>query len=201
VVEYLKQAGGTSARIYANSEAIAHYSQAIDLAQHFEANAEDLTLLYTSLERALELDSQFDRVLTTYEAMERLAQQRGDGRMELASLMARAAIQSVPTAVHAPERARVLGQRALILADELGDQAAEAKILWSLSLATTLQTGCHRPSTAVNVPWRWPANLACANRQLKPSTIWGYDLPLQWARRAGQRGASGSQRSVACAGE
>ncbi len=134
-MEYLRQAGDASARVYANTEAIAHYSEAIDLAHTLEVDAEHLTVLYTCLGRALELDSQFDRVLTTYEGMEKLAQQRGDGPMELASLMARATIQSVPTAVHAPERARVLGQRALALADELGDQAAEAKILWSLSLA------------------------------------------------------------------
>jgi tetratricopeptide (TPR) repeat protein len=37
--------------------------------------------------------------------------------------------------VHAPVQAQKLGDRALALARELGDKAAEAKILWSLSLA------------------------------------------------------------------
>jgi DNA-binding SARP family transcriptional activator/predicted ATPase len=134
-VDYWQQAGDAAARVYANLEAIGHYSQAIELAQRLEGDAGDLTLLYRRLGRALELDSQFDRVLESYEAMERLALQRGDRSMELASLMARATIQAVPTAVHDPERARELGQRALGLADELGDRAAEAKILWSLSLA------------------------------------------------------------------
>jgi DNA-binding SARP family transcriptional activator len=134
-VEYLKQAGDAAARVHANTEAISHYSQAIDLACQIDADAEDLTLLYTRLGRALELDSQFDRVLTTYEAMEELAQQRGNRRMELASLMARATIQSVPSAIYDSERARVLGERALSLAGELSDRTAEARILWSLSLA------------------------------------------------------------------
>jgi tetratricopeptide (TPR) repeat protein len=41
----------------------------------------------------------------------------------------------VPTAIHDPEAVQFLGQRALSLAGELGDQAAEAEILLSLSLA------------------------------------------------------------------
>jgi len=55
--------------------------------------------------------------------------------MALASLIARVTIQAVPSAVHDPEKARTLGERALVLSRELGDLAAEAKISWSLSLA------------------------------------------------------------------
>jgi DNA-binding SARP family transcriptional activator/predicted ATPase len=134
-VTYWAQAGDAAARVYANLEAIGHYRQAIDLAQRIEGQAGDLTDLYMHLGRVLELESQFDQVLVTYEAMEALALQRGDRPMELASLMARATIHAVPTEVHDPERARALGQRALSLTGELGDRAAEAKILWSLSLA------------------------------------------------------------------
>ncbi len=133
-IKYLERAGDSSARVYANSEAIAHYSEAIDLASQIDIDAEALTLLYTRLGRTLELESQFDRVLTTYEAMETVAHQRADRHMELASLMARTTIQSVPTAVYQPDQARLLGQRALALARELGDRAAESEILWSLSL-------------------------------------------------------------------
>jgi adenylate cyclase len=134
-VEYLRQAGDAAADVYANTEAIAHYRQAIDLACQIAIDAEELTLLHLRMGRVLELDSQFDRGLRNYEGMEKLAHQRADRRMELASLIARATIQSVPTAVHDPERARDLGRRALALARELGDRAAEAKILWNLSLA------------------------------------------------------------------
>jgi DNA-binding SARP family transcriptional activator/ATP/maltotriose-dependent transcriptional regulator MalT len=146
-VDYWAQAGDAASLVYANTEAIAHYSQAIDLARRIEGDVGDLTLLYMSLGRVLELDSQFDRVLGTYQAMEKLALQRGDRPMELASLLARATVHAVPTAIHNPDRARELGQRALDLAGELGDQAAEAKILWSLSLANYF---ANRLSEAIN---------------------------------------------------
>jgi DNA-binding SARP family transcriptional activator/predicted ATPase len=135
-IEYLRQAGDASAEVYAYAEAIAHYRQAIDLARETELAAEDLTLLYMRLGSVLEVDSQYDRALATYEEMERVAHSRGDAPMELAWLMARATIQWVPTAVHDPEQARILGSRALMLASELGDQAAVARILWALSLAS-----------------------------------------------------------------
>ena len=132
---YLTQAGDVAARVYANAEAIAHYSEAVDLAQRVPSDAGDLTPLYLHLGRSLELDSQFERAVGTYESMEVLARKREDKRMELASLIARATIHSVPTAVHDPQRAQALGSRALTLAGELSDRAAEARILWNLSLA------------------------------------------------------------------
>ncbi len=134
-IEYLRQAGDSASRIHAYTEAVALYDQAIQLAQQSGASGRELTLLYMRLGQALELDSQLDQALKTYRAMSRLAQQLGDHGMELTSLMARITIQSVPTAVHDPERARVLAQKALSLAAERGDRAAEAKIQWSLALA------------------------------------------------------------------
>ena len=64
-----------------------------------------------------------------------LALQRGDRPMELVSLMARVTIRAVPTLTQDVDCARTLGERALVLARELGDQEAEAKILGSLSIA------------------------------------------------------------------
>jgi adenylate cyclase len=134
-VKYLWQAGDSAARIYASTEAIALYDQAIQLALDSGASSQTLTLLYTRLGRALELDSQFDRGLETYSEMGKLARQRGDRGMELASMIGHIAIHSVPTVVHDPERARALAQQALALAAERNDPAAEARIRWSLSLA------------------------------------------------------------------
>jgi tetratricopeptide (TPR) repeat protein len=85
--------------------------------------------------RALELNSEFNHALATYQDMESLAKQREDRAMALASLIARVTIEAVPSAIHDPEEARTLGERALILSRELDDQTAQAKILWSLSLA------------------------------------------------------------------
>ncbi len=134
-VSYLRQAGEAAARVHANAEAINHYGEAVRLAQQIDTSDEDLCFLYSRLGRLLELDSSFDRALETYEELARLALQRGNRAVELASLIARVTILSVPTAVHDAARARELGERALNLAGALGDPAAEAKILWSLSLA------------------------------------------------------------------
>ncbi len=134
-VTYLEQAGDAAARVYANVEAIAHYRQALDLAGQIGAKAEDVTSLCMHLGRALELDSQFAPALAVYEDMHSLAEHYDDRSMELASLMAQVTIQAVPTAIHNPARAQALGEGALELARELGNDAAESKILWSLALA------------------------------------------------------------------
>jgi predicted ATPase/DNA-binding SARP family transcriptional activator len=134
-IRYLRQAGDTAARLYAHIEAIGHYHQAIQLANQTILSSEDLTTLYTRLGRSFELNSQFEQALATYDDMESLAHQHNDSAMELASLAARATIQGVPTYVHDPIRAREMGEQALRLAGEIGDQTAEAKILCSLSLA------------------------------------------------------------------
>lgn len=134
-IHYLKLAGETAARAYANTEAISHYRQAIHLAEQVQISDEDTVSLYTQLGRALELDSCFDLAMETYEDLSRRATLGGNRAMELTSLMARVTILSVPTAIHDPQRAHQLGERALHLAGELGDPALQAKILWSLSIA------------------------------------------------------------------
>jgi DNA-binding SARP family transcriptional activator len=132
---YLQQAGDAAAQVHANAEAITHYRLALVLAQENRAEMGTLAALYMRLGRALELDSQFAPALAVYEELGRLARQQGDRTRELNSLMAQVTIQAVPTAIHDPGRARTLGEGALDLARELGDGAAEAKILWSLALA------------------------------------------------------------------
>jgi tetratricopeptide (TPR) repeat protein len=140
-IQYLKQAAEAAARVHANTEAIAHYNRAILLAEQVQVSDEDIASLYTGLGRVLELDSSFDQALSTYEKLEKLAAQRANRAMELTSLMARVTILAVPNEIHAPDRAFELGERALHLAGELDDAAAEAKILWSLSMANLL-SGC-----------------------------------------------------------
>jgi len=134
-IAYSKQAGETAARIYAMTDAIAHFQQAIRLAEKIGLSGEPLSELYIRLGRYQELDSAFNQALRTYEQLAHLALQQRNPRMELASLMARITILSAPTAVHDPGEARLLGERALFLASELNDPAAEARILWSLSIA------------------------------------------------------------------
>ncbi|MCB0195744.1 MAG: AAA family ATPase [Anaerolineae bacterium] len=131
---YLQQAGDVAARVYAHAEAIASYRQALNLSKEYDVIPEDLTDLYSRLGRTLELNSQFDEALTNYEEMERVARQQGHRPMELASLMAQVTLYATPTPLHDPVKGPALGQETLDLARELGDQAAEAKTLWNLSL-------------------------------------------------------------------
>jgi tetratricopeptide (TPR) repeat protein len=134
-IRYLRQAGDSAARLYANVEAINHYNQAIQLANQTKMMGKELTTLYSKLGRSYELISQFDQALATYEELEKLSLGHRDRAMEMTSLAARATIQGVPTAVHDPIKAREMGERALRLAGEIGDKTAETKILCSLSLA------------------------------------------------------------------
>ena len=78
----------------------------------------------------LELDSQYEQALANYEEMEQAAHRLGDPGMELDSLMARVTIRAAPTPVRNQEWALTLGDRALALAQDTDDRAAEAKILW-----------------------------------------------------------------------
>jgi predicted ATPase/DNA-binding SARP family transcriptional activator len=130
-MNYLLKAGNRAASIYANTEAIAYFSQALALARPAGAT-ELLTGLYSRLGRVLELEAQTDQALAIYEEMEQVARQRDDRPMILAALMAQATLYTTPTAVYHPARGQALTEQALALAQSLGDQAAEAKILYHL---------------------------------------------------------------------
>ncbi|MGH2521737.1 MAG: hypothetical protein ACRDH2_04455 [Anaerolineales bacterium] len=137
-LHYFTLAGDAAARVYANAEAIMHYSRAIEMAQNlapgFAAMAHGLQDLYLRRGRMLELNGQFDEALASYAEMEALAGARADRAMQLAALMARATIHSTPTARFDVTQGELLSQQAMALARELGDRAAEAKILWNLVL-------------------------------------------------------------------
>jgi tetratricopeptide (TPR) repeat protein len=132
-MHYLQPAGDAAARVYANAEAVAHYSRALALAKQIDADRENLTHLYTHLGRALELDSQFSRALANYQDMKELAHQRGDDVLELAALMALATLQTMKNPVRDEAQALALSEQSVTLARELGDRVAEAKTLWNLS--------------------------------------------------------------------
>jgi tetratricopeptide (TPR) repeat protein len=182
-------AGDEAARVYAHTEAIGFYRRALELttqeglAQIFgkrdrsasiseqpaaaidggvETN-ETLTQLYLRLGRTLELTSQYEQALATYQELETLAQERGDRRMGLAALLARITPLATVTAVFDPAQAEALSERALQLALALGDQAAEAKILWNQLI---LYRNISQSSQAIACGER---ALALA-RQLDPST-------------------------------
>ena len=133
-IHYLQQAGDVAGLVYAHTEAIASYRQALSLISEHDVNDYDLTQIYSRLGRTLELDSQFDEALTTYEEMGSVAHQHNNRPMELAALMAQVTLYATPTSLHDPIKGLHQGQEALSLARELGDQTAEVKTLWNLAL-------------------------------------------------------------------
>ena len=144
---YFTRAGDEAARVYANAEAITHYTRALELARHLEAlTTEHWIHLYTALGRAFELSARYDDEYDLYYEMERYAQHRADRTLELAALIARATLCVTPTPKYDFARGEALSHQALTLAQELTDPQAEAKIHWNLML---LYRNAHRAAEAI----------------------------------------------------
>jgi len=133
-LSYSTLAGDAAFRQYANAEAAEHYKRALDAAVRLSAPGDQVIRLYLCRGRALELSAQYEQALSNYDEMQALAAGRADRAMELASLMARATLRATVNPVTDPAQAQSLSQEALGLARELGDRAAESKILWNLML-------------------------------------------------------------------
>lgn len=133
-VNYLQTAADAAADVYAYSEAATLYRQALTLIDEWQTGEEHLRHLYSGLGRTLEITSQFDDALATYEEMAQRAQALGDRSLELAALIDQVTLFATPTPLHDPIKGWELAHQTLALARELGDQAAEAKTLWNLAL-------------------------------------------------------------------
>ncbi len=134
-IEYATRAGAAAMRVFANTEAVAFYSQAVQVAKRAAAaGSTSLRDLYLTLGRAYELCNNYDAALRTYEEMAALARERGDQPMELGSLMARGIIHSIPSVHFNTAKAQAMLDQAMRLAQQLGDRPAEAKVLWTLML-------------------------------------------------------------------
>lgn len=127
---YATRAGDRAMRVYANREAIAFYSQALEAAARANATTAEWIHLYTRRGRAYELNAQYDAALANYDELEKLGQLRRERALELTALMARLPIFATPTARYDSAKAELLANQALTLAREIGDQQAEAKTLW-----------------------------------------------------------------------
>jgi tetratricopeptide (TPR) repeat protein len=149
-LEYEMRAGDAAARINAPSEALDHYTRALELAKqtpassipHFAGEAAQavespLQQLFLKRGRMLELSGEFELAVANYNAMLALAEEGGDRALKLAALMARATIHSFVSDVYNAETARELSAAALDIAQSIGDRASEAKILWNLSLLSS----------------------------------------------------------------
>ncbi|MCB0001488.1 MAG: hypothetical protein KDI07_07590 [Anaerolineae bacterium] len=130
-LEFSQRAGDAALRVYATSEAVAHYERAIEAALAMSPPpGEQLIHLYNQRGRAMELASRQDEALAGYAEMERQAQALGLHAMELAAIISQALLRCTATALFDPDAGWLLVAQALELAERLGDRAAEARILW-----------------------------------------------------------------------
>jgi class 3 adenylate cyclase/tetratricopeptide (TPR) repeat protein len=128
-----RRAGDKAFDLYANKEAAAYYGRAIEMVRlGAPVTSEQLVHLYMRRGRVLELASQFGEALKNYREMGKVAEERGDRAMALTALVARGTIRSTANDRFNAAKAEALAEEALVLADELGDEAVEAKIRWNL---------------------------------------------------------------------
>ncbi|MCQ3973781.1 MAG: hypothetical protein DPW09_10085 [Anaerolineae bacterium] len=135
---YSLAAGDGAMHLFAMGDAIAHYEAARQILTGGQLpssiEAADWRYLYTHLGRALELNSQFDEALRIYDELRTVAREQANRQLELAALIAQATAYAITSPVFDLEQGKRLSEQALTLARELGNQAAEAKILWNLML-------------------------------------------------------------------
>jgi class 3 adenylate cyclase/tetratricopeptide (TPR) repeat protein len=129
---YLAMAAQAALHLNATAEAITHVERALPHALALHAPSRQIADLYAMRGRALELESRFEEADATYAEMERLALERGDGLLELESIIAQGKLRANVTSLHDPMAGRELMQRALAIAESLDDRGAEVRILWNL---------------------------------------------------------------------
>jgi predicted ATPase len=131
-LNYYLLAGRAAADMYAIAEAIDHFSRALTIATTIAPAREVVTDLFLRRGRALELNAQDAEALKNYRDMERWAAEHDDRRARLAAMTALATIYVRPSVQGDLAQGYELSQQALILARELGERPAEAKVLWNL---------------------------------------------------------------------
>jgi tetratricopeptide (TPR) repeat protein len=150
--EYALRAGEGAARLYAHDEALMHYARALTaLEQLYETPtvpaAAQIQRLYTSRGRTFELTNRYELAEQNALDMEAAARARGNRALELAAMTLRAPLYSTYTPLFDPAKAHTLNTQALALAREIGDRAAEAKLLWVSVLLSNYSGG--DPTTAI----------------------------------------------------
>ena len=143
-LKYSITAGDESARLYANDEAITHYSRAIPIAREIGSPNEQIISLYMARGRAQEVAGQHDDALSGYRDLVDLGQETSQPVLELAALMPMVTIHSTVGGRPDPANARVLSERSLSLAQQLNDHPSEARILWNDLLIEILAGDYHK---------------------------------------------------------
>jgi hypothetical protein len=128
---YFSLAGDAAGRAYALDEAITLYSRALQ-AQTAHSPAAQLIHLYKSRGQAYYALTRWQEAWDNYQELEQLGRQRQDRSLELHGLLEQATMRAVFNPLSDFQEAQIISDRALALAEEIGDQAAQATILWNL---------------------------------------------------------------------
>jgi tetratricopeptide (TPR) repeat protein len=137
-LNYSARAAERAAANYANAEALMHFDRALALAENQVAGTEVLARLVRGRGRVLQFSGLPEAAFAAYQRLEALALAQHDLPLELDALLLLAEMRSSPTALLDLEAGQVLCDRALALAGQLHDRAAEARIWWNLMLMHTL---------------------------------------------------------------
>ena len=147
-LHYGRLSGDHAARLYANAEAITHYSGAIEAARRLGAHEEQLFgHLYPNRGRALELAGRFDEAESNYQEMRAQAEASGNRAVELEAAMSLTTLYATPTPKFDVADGRFAALEAVHLAQELGDRKAESKALWNLMNLNVFGGGDSREAT------------------------------------------------------
>jgi len=138
-ITYLVCAADNAFRVYAHDEAVAAYTRILELDDQASLDGEQLTHVYLRRGRALELSNRYQLALQNYDDMLAAARKRQDRAMDLSASIAAGTLYSTITPVADAARGIALSEDSLKLARELGDRAAEARVLWNLQLVNLFQ--------------------------------------------------------------
>ena len=158
-LKYAVVAGEAAARLYANEEAAAHYRVGLDAALRIGAEPALLRSLFERRGSALELLGRYDDAIANYEEMLAVARAASEERIELAARTAIAVLYATHTPKFDPERGRQLAEENVVMAQRLGDRAAEARALWNIVVASVFGGEAHHaPSRPARRRSRSPAS-------------------------------------------
>jgi DNA-binding SARP family transcriptional activator len=146
-------AGGEAFASYALQDALSHLDAAREAAQRMQARDEVvdedlLERLYDQRGQALEVNQDDEEAQANYEEMRAEAVKLQSKTLELSGLIAQSNLHGHYTGVFNPLKSKELAQAALVLARELGDNAAEARALWVLQVAEVYSAGDRQQAVA-----------------------------------------------------
>ena len=133
-LQYDRLAGENAARLYANAEAATHFRRALEVARRTDSDRQQVKYLCSELGRMLELLGRYDEALKTYNELQEFGRQQADRSIEMAALMAKAPLYSTFTPLHDSALSEQTLLQALEISQEIGDQAAQARLSWNLML-------------------------------------------------------------------